>query len=118
MCYLLLCIEEAYYNVIPGVIPLVCPVNPGSFSHVAPVGVCAEPLIAAEITTQKNTFDEALRIFNEYQAVETELRNQIVEAISPEYLQPLRNATTDVLNDSIPDIFNFISTTYGELSPS
>ena len=116
--YLALCIEVAYYNAIPGAIPFVRPIDPGTFSPEAHVGVRALALTAANIATQKIAFDEDLRRFNEYQVVDIALRNRIVEAISPEYLQPLRNATTDMLNDSIPDIFNFLTTTYGELSPS
>ena len=64
MAYLALYIKEAYYNTIPGAIPIVCPVNSGSSSPVAPVGVRAESLTAAEITTQKITFDKALRRFS------------------------------------------------------
>ena len=116
--YLALCIEAAYYNVIPGATPFIRPVDPGTFNPVVPLGVRAVPLTPADIATQKIAFDEEKRKFNECQAVETALRNQIVEAIDPEYLQPLRNATTDMLNDPIPDIFSFLSTTYGELSPS
>ena len=37
--------------------------------------------------------------------------------IAPEYLRHLRNSVTEMLNNSIPDIFTFLSTTYGQLSP-
>ena len=66
----------------------------------------------------KNAYDEQTRIFDEYQTVETVLRNQIVKVIAPEYLQSLRNATTDMLNDSILNIFRILITIYDEFSPS
>ena len=75
-------------------------------------------MIPADITIQKITFDEQKWIFNKCQTIETTLWNQIVEAITPEYLQPLWDATTDMLNDSIPDIFKSLRTTYGEVLPS
>ena len=43
-----------------------------------------QPLTPADIATQKIAFDEEKRKFHECQAVETALRNQIVEAINPE----------------------------------
>ena len=82
--YLALCIEAAYYNVIPGAAPFIRPVDPGTFSSVAPLGVRAVPLTPADIATQKLAFDEEKRKFNECQAIEPALRNQIVEAIDPD----------------------------------
>ena len=52
-------------------------------------------------------FDEAKRTFNECQSVEVASRNQIIKTIVPEFLQPLRDAVTEILNDNIPDIFTF-----------
>ena len=46
------------------------------------------------------------------------LRNQIVEAIEEEYLQPLRNNITDMITSTIPVIFGFLQLNYGNLSPS
>ena len=41
-----------------------------------------------------------------------------MEAIDDDYLQPLRDITTDMINSSIPDIFTFLRDTYGKLSPA
>ena len=41
------------------------------------------------------------RLYNEVQAVEVALRNQMVEAIDEEYLTPLQNPTTNMINNSI-----------------
>ena len=66
--------------------PVVCPVHPGRFVLVAPpvspapattktstaaVSVATPlSLTAADITTQKIVYDECLRLYNEYKAVE------------------------------------------------
>ena len=46
------------------------------------------------------------------------LRNQIINEIAPELLQPLQNAVMEMLNDNIPDILNFLTDMYGQLSPA
>ena len=38
------------------------------------------------------------------------LQNQLIEAIEPIYLRPLRNNHTDMINESIPDIMLFLLT--------
>ena len=48
--------------------------------------------------------------------MEAALRTLLIQAIEPEYLQPLRNTHTDMINDSIPDIISFLIDTYGKLS--
>ena len=57
-------------------------------------------------------------MYNECQAVETALWNQIIDAIQSDYLEPLRNIYTDMINDNIPDIITFLRTTYGRLTLS
>ena len=44
------------------------------------------------------------------------LRNQITEAFEPEYLQAIRNTTTDMFTGKILDIFTFLVNTYGKLT--
>jgi len=83
-----------------------------------PIRVRADPLTAAEIATQKVMFNETKRWYNKCQSVEVALRNQISEVIKDDYLQPLRNSTTDIINNIIPEIFTFLTNTYGQLSPS
>ena len=99
-------IPPALYNPIDGSAPFVRPVDPGTFTLTVPLGVQAAPLTPCEIVIQKVAFDNDKRIFYEYQAVEATLRNQLIEAIAPECLRRLRNSVTDMLNNSIPDIFD------------
>ena len=128
--YLGLVLDPITYGTIPHSAPFVRPTDPGIFRVVTPVaptvrvtrtGVRAAPAAvagptAAEIATQQAQHDERKRLYNECQAVELALRNQIVEAIDPIYLKPLRNSATHRLTARIPAIFSFLQTTYGKVS--
>ena len=116
--YLALVLDPTSYNAIPTATAFIRPTDPGNFTPVVAPGVRAPALTPGEITLQKIAHDERTKLFNEVQAVERTLRNQIVEAIDEEYLQPLQNSTTDMINSSIPDIFTFLKDTYGNLSPA
>ena len=48
--------------------------------------------------------------------METALRNQSIKAINDEYIRPLRNTYTDMVNDTIPDTFTFLHKFYGKLT--
>ena len=113
------------YNCIPGTTRFIRPADPGTFSPIQNPGGPATragagplPLMAADIATQKLMHDEIKRQFNKCQAVEAALQKQIIEAIDGEYLQPLRNPTTDTIKDSVLDIFDFLKKLYGRLSPA
>lgn len=56
-----------------------------------------------------------VRTYNECQAVEQVLQNQLVDAIPPAYLNSLRNVNSDMINDSIPTIITFFTTNYCQL---
>ena len=59
------------------------------------------PITTAEIASQKIMHDKQKRVYNEVYAVEIALSNLVIEAIDVEYLEPLRNAMTDMINDII-----------------
>ena len=71
---------------------------------------------AAKIATHKITHDKRKRLYNEYQAGKAAFHEQIIEVISPDFMQPLRNTSMDTINDSIPDIFTLLRNTCGQLS--
>ena len=110
--YLFLVLTTATYDRIPGSTRVVRHVNPGNFTPLlnpippgpvshgddAPV---APPLTARDIATQKIMHDERCRLYNECQAVEHGLRNQLTEAIDDEYLRPLRSVHTDLITHII-----------------
>ena len=56
-------------------------------------------------------------MYNEVQAIETALRNQVIEAIDAEYLEPIRNTTTDMINNGIPVVFTFLRANYDGITP-
>ena len=114
--YLFLYIEPATFLTIPGATAVIRPTDPGVFTPAAQNGIRAPPLTVAEIATQKLAHDESKRHYNEVQAVETALRKQITDAIEEEFLQPLRDPITDMIQCPIPNIFTFLRTTYGKLS--
>ena len=125
--YLFLVLKTRRYTSVPGSAPVVRPVDPGNLSPTpnpippgpvlrgaaAPV---APPLTAGDIATQNIAHDERRRQYNECQAVEHALLNQLTEAIDDEYLRPLRNVHTDSITDPIPDILDFLQNTYGKLT--
>ena len=125
--YLALILSVADYRSIPGSAPFNRPADPGVFTpvpHPVPPGPIlrgqgapvAPPLTPGDITTQRIVHDENRRLYNECQAVETVLRNQLIEAIDEEYIRPLRNPHTDMVNDAIPDIFSFLHKSYGKIT--
>ena len=123
--YLGMIIAPEIYNTIPGARVFHRPEDPGTFNpmrrRVARVttrgAVHDENLTPEDIALQKIQYDEHLRLYNEAQAVEALLRTQIIEAIEEEYLSSLRNPTTDMIHQSIQEIFNFLKINYGQLSP-
>ena len=112
---------------MPGTTPFIRPQNPGPFvptPRMHPrIGTTNQPaaenneLTAAEIALQKVEHDEQQRLYNEVQAVEAILRTQIIEVIEEEYITSLRDPITDMIHISILEIFNFLKTNYGQLSP-
>ena len=99
--YLALILSTLAYDNIPNSSPFVRPTLPGLFTP------SNTRLTAAEISEEKAAYDEAVRLYNECQAVEQALRNQLIEAIPPEYLEYLRNVDSDMINDTILDIITF-----------
>ena len=90
------------------------PNNPeGSGTRTAPV----IPITAAKIAAQKFAYDKQTRVYNELQPIKIALRNQAIEAIDAEYLEPLLNDTTDMINDSILVIFAFLRANYEHITP-
>ena len=125
--YLALVVPQTVYNSIANATPFLRPQDPGPFiitTPPLPTATRSNPnpvqqlLTNADIATQKATHDTALRLFNECQAVELALRNQITDAVESEYLSALRNSITDMIPSDIPAILAFLQNTYGKISPT
>ena len=120
--YLTLLLSSSDYNTIPGSVNFIRPIDPGMFIPVNPRGICTwtaltKPITAVEIAAQRLKHDNQKHLYNEVQALETALRNQVIEAINRKYLEPLHNITTDMINDSIPDNFAFLRMNYDRITP-
>ena len=117
------------YDSIPNSAPFIRPEHPGPFLvtiprtstatsrqtrattgvNTAPVPSTTAPTItAAVVTQQKADYDEKLRLYNETQAVEQALRQQLQEAIEPEYLDAMRDVHTHMIQDTIPNIIDYL----------
>ena len=82
------------------------PTDPDIFSPTAPAGIviCAGSgaivtLTVLDIATQKISHNELKRQYNETQAVKSALQMQFTTSIDGNYLRPLRNMHTDMINN-------------------
>jgi hypothetical protein len=66
--------------------------------------------------TLKEEHKEKLRLFREVEGVEKALIQQIVKAVRPEYLNALRNRSTNSINGPVYNIIDHLSTTYGRVT--
>ena len=57
-----------------------------------------------------------MKKFYKCQAVEQALYSQIIEAIEPDYLDALGNINTDMINESIPEIFEYLQVNYDQIT--
>ena len=108
--YLALVLSTAAYDSITNSAPFTRPVLVGTFTP------STTRVSAAELAHERAAHDENVRVYNECQAVEQALRNQLIDAIPAEYLDSLRNVDSDMINDSIPDIITFLQTNYCQLT--
>ena len=72
----------------------------------------------ADIHIQKANYNTSLRQFNECQAIELALKNQITDAIEHDYLSALRDSIMDIIRGNIPTIFEYLQANYGKISPN
>ena len=70
----------------------------------------------ADITQQKASHEESLRLYLECQAVKQALRVQHVEAIDSIYLDALRNSDIDMIHKSLPKIMEHLMKNYGQVT--
>ena len=87
-------------------VPFTAPESRGLL--VIPNGVTAA--VAADLRTNH---EEAKRVFLEYENIERTLKNQIVSALDSKYTKALTNRTTNAIDSSIPQIFEYLYSTYG-----
>ena len=108
----LVCDPNTYQRLVPDSEPYNRPENPGRL-EIAEAG-----LTQYQIAQAREEHDEATRLFREVNGVERTLIQQIVAAVEPKYLRALRTPGTNKLNHTIPEIFNHLFDTYGDVTPS
>ena len=120
--YLALVLPENSYTAIPNAAPFLRPAHPGPFvvntqARTSTRSSTPTPTVsAAVVTQQKAEWDEQVRLYNECQAVEQALRQQLVEAVESDYLDAIRNQHTEMIQHSIPDIIAHLRNTYGSIT--
>ena len=67
--------------------------------------------------TLKEQHTERLRVFKETTGVETALKQQVVAAVEPQYLEVLRDTMTGKLNSMIADVIKHLFDVYGRVTP-
>ena len=108
--YLGLVLKPQVYMTVPNSAVFIRPQHPGPF---VPTG---GPLrTAAEVAKEKMGYEEELRLYNECNTVEQLLQSQLIDTMPHEYLDSMRNADTDMIIDTIPDIIDFLVTSSSNL---
>ena len=69
------------------------------------------------LAEKRHNYDRQLQVYKDCVAMERILVQQIINAVEPKYLKPLRDAVTNKLNRSIPAILQYLFDTYGDVSP-
>ena len=67
--------------------------------------------------TTRDQHTERLRIFREETAVENSLKQQIVGAVEPQYLQALQDSTTGQFNGTVAEVVKHLFHVYGRVTP-
>ena len=88
--------------VLPNATVFARPVHPGAFTPSGP------RLTQAELLLERAAHDERMRLYTECNAVEEALRTQLIRAVPAVYLQPLRDANTDMIVCGIPDMISYL----------
>ena len=73
------------------------PQDPGQFA-------LAGVVTASQIAVAQKAHEDNIKKYNKHQALKRILRNQLVSAIEPAYLDPIRYPTTDMINKEITEI--------------
>ena len=73
-------------------------------------------ITAAEVATQKATHEGELKKYCKCQAVEQALHTQTIKAVEADYLDALCNVNTDMINNTIPEIFDYLQINYGQIT--
>ena len=92
--------------------PFIRPADPGEFQ----VPIHNPNLTMDQVNIMREHHKSLREAFDKVDAVESALKQFIVEAIEPDYLLEIRNSTTQMLEGPIPLIFTRLFAAYGRLT--
>ena len=103
-------------------------ISPASYAHISatPFNHPTFPGTAAVVPpgstqhaarTIRLKFDKDLRVYHEVNNVDKALKQQIVRAIEPRYLDAVRNRTTNTITIPVYRVMEHLFNTYGEVTP-
>ena len=107
--HMFMVLSEEEWNNLPGTTPVNAPADPGPLN-------LGGRMLASEIATHQQAHEDERKRYNKFQSLKRILRNQLVSAIEPAYLDPIRCNLTDMVNQEISEIINFLQTTYGKMT--
>ena len=108
--HLFLVLTEDDWNNLPDTVPVIEPTNPGPFELVG------NRPNAATVVVQEKLHDEQKKNYEKFQALKRILKNQLVEAFDSIYLDPIRCTQTDMITMDLPEIMDFLKSSYGEMT--
>ena len=107
--HLFMVLTPEEWTALPESTPVIPPEDPDPFA-------LQRGTPAVEIAVNQKTHEEEKKKYNKFQALKRILRNQLVSAIQPEYLDPIRCEITDMVNEEVPEIIKFLQNAYGKMS--
>ena len=109
--FLGLVLTPAEYATIVPTNPFVPQPHPGTLNIPAgTTGVQARVL--------ESNYNNRMKLYEQCVAMEQALKQQLTKAIDDEWLEPLRNAVTDSIDQVIPTILTFLFAEHGDVSPA
>lgn len=105
----LVCSDAEYATISP--IPFVRPVFPEEPLNI-PAGTTR--IVADNL---ERDYKEAVRVFREVMGVENALKQQLIKAVDPTYLDAIRDHITYDLIGDLQENLHFLLTTYGKVTP-
>ena len=101
--------------------------NPVEYTLVSNVPFVSEPYpgaltflagtTALQSKIQEDAYKKRLALYHACVGVGKSLLQQVVKAVEEDWLAPLRNATTNAIQGTVPDIIAYLFTTHGDISP-
>ena len=107
--HLFMVITPRELDQLPGTTPVVPTQDPGPF---ALEGV----VTASQIAVAQKNYEDDKNKYNKFQALKRILRNRLISAIESAYLDPTRCELTDIVNQEISEIIEFLQESYGKMS--